>query len=84
MISSAPRSPSARRNTEDAIRQFAAEQKVPYPLLVGLGQDAMIAAYGASVIIPVSWLVKPDGTVLVKVQGIHPKDWFESQIQALF
>jgi hypothetical protein len=44
----------------------------------------MIAAYGASVIIPVSWLVKPDGTVLVKVQGIHPKDWFESQIQALF
>jgi cytochrome c biogenesis protein CcmG/thiol:disulfide interchange protein DsbE len=65
------------------IRKFAAEYKVNYPMLVGLNQKAFIEAYEASVVVPVSWLIRPNGEVLLKVQGIHPKEWFESQIQTL-
>ena len=40
-------------------------------------EDAMMA-------IPVTWLIRPDGTVHAKITGIHGKDWFEQQIQELF
>jgi cytochrome c biogenesis protein CcmG/thiol:disulfide interchange protein DsbE len=66
------------------IRTFAEEYKVNYPMLVGLGQDELRHAYDASAIIPVSWLIKADGTVFAKAAGIHSKDWFEDKIKALF
>jgi len=66
------------------IRAFAEEYKVNYPMLVGLGHDELRQAYDASAIIPVSWLIKPDGTVFAKAAGIHSKDWFEDKIKALF
>ena len=66
------------------VRTFAEEYKVNYPMLVGLGHDELRQAYDASAIIPVSWLIKPDGTVFAKAAGIHSKDWFEDKIKALF
>lgn len=66
------------------IRKFAEEYKVNYPMLVGLGQDEFREAYDASAVIPVSWLIKADGSVFAKVTGIHAKDWFDEKIQALF
>lgn len=71
-------------DTPEDMRQFAADRKINYPLLVGNGQKALKAAYDAEVVIPVSWLIKPDGTLAAKAQGIHPKEWFETNIQALF
>ena len=66
------------------VRAFAAEYKVNYPMLVGLGHDELRQAYDADAIIPVSWLFKADGTVFAKAAGIHSKDWFEDKIKALF
>jgi cytochrome c biogenesis protein CcmG/thiol:disulfide interchange protein DsbE len=70
-------------DTPEAIRAFAADYHVDYPMLVGNGHDDLIAAYEAQMVVPVSWLIRPDGTILTKAEGIHPKEWFESQIQAI-
>ena len=71
-------------DSPEDVRAFAEEYKVNYPMLVGLGHDELRQAYDASAIIPVSWLIKPDGTVFAKAAGIHSKDWFEDKIKALF
>jgi peroxiredoxin len=65
------------------IAKFADELKVNYPLLMGLGHEDILQAYDAGDLIPVSWLIKRDGSVLVKVKGIHEKAWFEQQIETL-
>lgn len=66
------------------IRAFSSEFEVNYPMLVGLGRDDVAKAYDALMAIPVTWLIRADGTVHAKVTGIHGKDWFEQQIQELF
>jgi peroxiredoxin len=71
-------------DTPEDIRKFSEEFKVNYPMLVGLGRDDVAKAYDAIMAIPVTWLIRPDGTVHAKVTGIHGKDWFEQQIQELF
>ncbi|MCC7009234.1 MAG: TlpA family protein disulfide reductase [Acidobacteria bacterium] len=68
----------------EEIRKFAAEYEINYPMLVGDGQDEFKAAYDAEAVIPVSWLIKPDGTLLAKAQGIHAKEWFEENIGLMF
>jgi cytochrome c biogenesis protein CcmG/thiol:disulfide interchange protein DsbE len=66
------------------LQKFAAAYKMNYPVLVGVGHEDLMEAYGASVFIPVSWFVKPDGTVHVKHSGPASKQWFEEQVKALF
>ena len=66
------------------IRKFAAEYEVNYPMLVGAGHEDLRAAFDASSVIPISWLIRADGTVFAKAQGFHSKEWFESKIKALF
>jgi peroxiredoxin len=71
-------------DSAEDIRKFSAEYNVNYPMLVGLGRDDVSKAFDALMAIPVTWLIRPDGTVHAKVTGIHGKDWFEQQIQELF
>ena len=74
-------------STDDSaedLRKFAAEFKMNYPVLVGLGHDELIEAYEAELMIPVTWFVKRDGTVALKHAGTQTKDWFERQMLALF
>lgn len=71
-------------DTPEQIRAFAEAQKVNYPMLVGAGHDDLAKAYDALMAIPVTWLIRPDGTVHAKIAGIHGKDQFEQQIQELF
>jgi thiol-disulfide isomerase/thioredoxin len=66
------------------LQRFAAEYKINYPILVGLGHDDLLEAYEASFSVPVSWLVRKDGTIFMKKMGTDTKAWFESQIKALF
>jgi thiol-disulfide isomerase/thioredoxin len=68
----------------DEIRKFAEEQKVNYPMLVGLGHDQMLEVYEATFAIPVSWFIRADGTVAGKAAGIHSREWFEQQLKAIF
>ena len=65
------------------LRPFAAQYKMNYPVLVGLGHDEMMEAYEAVMFIPVTWFVRPDGTVALKHPGSASKAWFEQQIRAL-
>ncbi len=65
------------------IRAFAQEYKVNYPMLIGLAHDELLEAYEATFVVPVSWFIRPDGTVAQKAIGIHDKEWFAEQVQAL-
>lgn len=66
------------------LARFAAQYRINYPILVGLGHDDLLAAYEATFSVPVSWLIRRDGTVYAKKMGVGTKEWFESQIKALF
>jgi thiol-disulfide isomerase/thioredoxin len=71
-------------DTAEDIRTFAALHEVNYPMLVGDRQDDFKAAFDAEALIPVSWLIRADGTLHAKAQGIQPKAWFEEHIESLF
>lgn len=68
----------------DELKKFAAENKMNYPVLVGLGHDDLLEAYGADVAVPISWFVRPCGIVVDKHAGLGSKEYFEQQVQALF
>jgi thiol-disulfide isomerase/thioredoxin len=70
-------------DSPEELRQFAAEYKMNYPVLVGLGHDTFQEKYDAVLMVPVTWFIKPDGTVLKKHQGPASKDWFEAQVKAM-
>jgi cytochrome c biogenesis protein CcmG/thiol:disulfide interchange protein DsbE len=65
------------------LRPFAAEYKINYPILVGLGQDALIDAYSAGFVLPTSWFIRPDGSVYLKHEGSGSREWFEDQVKAI-
>jgi cytochrome c biogenesis protein CcmG/thiol:disulfide interchange protein DsbE len=69
------------------LRPFAAEYKMNYPVLVGLGHDDLLDRYEAGFLIPITWFIKADGTIHLKHPGgpppTDPKGWLERQIQAL-
>lgn len=66
------------------LKAFAAEHKMNYPVLLGLDQDKLLAAYDAEVSVPVTWFIKKDGTVKSRNIGINSRQFFEDQIKALF
>ena len=68
----------------DAIRAFAEEYKVTYPMLVGLGQDAFLASAGYEGVLPLSILIRADGTIAERIVGIKTTDEWERRILALF
>ncbi len=65
------------------IKGFAETYKINYPLLVGRDHQDVAKAFGAQEFIPVSWLIRPDGSVQSQVTGIHEKQWFQQQIEAM-
>jgi peroxiredoxin len=70
-------------DSPEDLRRFAAEFKMNYPVLVGLGQDALQEKYEAVLMVPVTWFIRPDGTILKKHQGPASKDWFEAQVKTM-
>ena len=66
---------------EDLI-PFAAQYKMNYPVLVGLGHDDLQEHYGAYAL-PVSWFIRADGSVDYKHTGTQSKDWFEGRVKLL-
>jgi len=70
-------------DSPEELRQFAAEYKMNYPVLVGLGHDTFQEQYDAVLMVPITWFIKPDGTVLKKHQGPASKSWLEAQVKAM-
>jgi len=68
----------------DAIRAFAAEYKVNFPMLVGLGEDAFLRSIGYQDTLPLSILIRADGTIAERITGIKTTPEWERRILALF
>jgi peroxiredoxin len=67
----------------ETLRTFANEWKINYPLLVGLGEDALMDAYGPLYGYPTSVIVGRDGAVCGRHVGPATKEDFEREIKAL-
>ena len=65
------------------ITAFAAEFKVNYPMLVGLGRDDVQEAYGPILGMPTTFFIKRDGTVCKTHTGLATKDDVEKDIKDL-
>ena len=70
-------------DSPEDLRPFAAEFKINYPVLVGLGHDELLENYDAVFLIPITWFVKADGTIHLKHPGSASREWFEEQVKAL-
>jgi thiol-disulfide isomerase/thioredoxin len=71
-------------DTPEAVRAFANELKVNYPMLIGLGQTGLLEAVGYEGELPLSLLIKADGTINDIVLGLHKTPEWERMIEALF
>src|SRR5262245_44117008 len=47
----------------EEIREFAAAQKIPYPLLVGRDREDVFSAFGLGAGLPMTVFINPDGTI---------------------
>ena len=70
-------------DTPDAIRAFAAEFNVPYPMLVGLRQDAFLQSIGYQGSLPLTLMVAKDGTIREQITGLRRVAEWERMIEAL-
>lgn len=70
-------------DTAEKARAFAAEYRINYPILLGLGREDVQDAYGPIWGIPASILISRDGRVCKRHMGIAPKETFEKEIKAL-
>jgi len=70
-------------DTPEQIKVFAAEFGINYPLFVAADRQDVMEAYRAIMAYPVSWFVKPDGSVFLKHLGSASPEWFEQQVMGL-
>lgn len=70
-------------DTPDKLVPYAAEMKMNYPVLQGLGRDEVMDAYGPMLGIPVTVLISRDGKICATHTGLTGKDVFEREIKAL-
>jgi peroxiredoxin len=70
-------------DTPEAMRKFAEEFQVNYPLFVAKGRDDILEAYRATFAYPVSWFVRADGSVHLKHLGTGTPEWFDEQVRAI-
>ena len=71
-------------DTPEDIRKIAQEFKITYPMLVGVGQEGLIRALGYQDLLPLSILIRADGTVAERVTGIRTTQDWERKIERLF
>ena len=67
----------------EKLKPYAAQYKINYPVLVGLGRDDVQDAFGPLWGIPASFVIGRDGKICKKHMGIAPKAQFEREIKAL-
>ncbi|MGD0956038.1 MAG: TlpA disulfide reductase family protein [Candidatus Acidiferrales bacterium] len=64
----------------DAVKQFAKEAGINYPIVMG----AQISTeYGGVPALPTSFVVNPDGRVVQKHVGLYPIEVYEAEVRAL-
>jgi len=68
----------------DKIRKIAEEYKITYPMLVGLGQENLIRSLGYQDRLPLSIVIRADGSVAERVTGIRTTEDWERKLRRLF
>lgn len=66
-----------------AIRRFASEFQMDYPVLVGDGRDDVKAAFGPLVGFPTTLIITREGMICHHHTGYTPASVFEAEIRAL-
>ena len=67
----------------EAIRRFASEFQMDYPVLVGDGRDDVKAAFGPMVGFPTTVIITREGLICHHHTGFTPAPVFEAEIRAL-
>jgi len=67
----------------EALKPYAAQMRMNYPILQGLGHDDLLDAYGPMDAVPTSVMISRDGRVCAKHTGLTGRDQFEREIKAL-
>ena len=67
----------------DKLAPYVKEMGMNYPVIQGLGHDAVQDAYGPILGIPVSVMISRDGKICATHTGLTSKDVFEKEIQSL-
>jgi peroxiredoxin len=67
----------------EAMRPFAKEFKINYPLLVGQEREDVQNAFGPVFAVPITVIIGRDGKVCIKHIGPVTKEQFESEIRSL-
>ena len=70
-------------DTPEDLKLFADEYKMNYPVLVGRDQNRLQEVYDSVLLIPVTWYIRPDGTVFLKHKGPASREWFEEQLRTM-
>lgn len=67
----------------EKLKPFAAQYKMNYPVLVGLGREDVQDAFGPLYGIPMTFFIGRDGRICKTHPGIAPKAQIEREIKAL-
>ena len=67
----------------EQLQPFAAEMKMNYPVLQGLGRDDVTDALGPIFGVPTTLIISRDGRICGKHEGMASKETFENQIKQL-
>jgi peroxiredoxin len=70
-------------DTVEQLRPFVVQYKMNYPVLVGLGHDAIQEAYGPIWGLPTTFVIGRDGRICKKHMGLTGKEKFEKEILGL-
>jgi thiol-disulfide isomerase/thioredoxin len=66
-----------------ALRDYAKQMSMNYPILVGLGREDVVDAFGPMPGLPTTFIIGRDGKVCTSHTGFTEKEEFEQQITAL-
>jgi hypothetical protein len=67
----------------DQLRPFAAEFKMNYPVLQGLGRDDVTDALGPILGLPTTLIISREGKICAMHAGMTSRETFENQIKEL-
>jgi peroxiredoxin len=70
-------------DTPDKLKPYAAEHKMNYPVLQGLGHDDLLEAFGPLDGLPTSFVISRQGAICATHVGLTGKNHFEDEIGAL-
>jgi cytochrome c biogenesis protein CcmG/thiol:disulfide interchange protein DsbE len=70
-------------DTIEKLKPYAAQLKMNYPVLQGLGRDEVLKAFGPMEGLPTTFIISRDGRICETHTGLSSKSSFETEIKAL-